>query len=127
MPYRRAGTILIPSGPAHDAARPHLHVVCNDTDDQGNNLLVPITSWINDLCDATCRLSAHEHPWLRHPSYILYRKAELRKAHSLDVGIQQGLFTVHPDMNAQTFLRIRNGVCLSIHTPRKIKRYFGCQ
>lgn len=126
MPYRRAGTLLIPSGPSHDAARPHLHVVCNDTDDAGLNLLVSVTSWTNNLCDPTCRLEAHEHPWLTHSSYILYRKAEVREATKLDAGIRQGLFTVQQVMNAQTFLRIRNGVCASPQTPRKIKRYFGC-
>lgn len=110
----------------HDCARPHLHVICNDTDDDGLNLLVSVTSWTNDLCDATCRLEQHDHPWIRHSSYILYRKADLREAAKLDAGIQQGLFTVREALNGQTFLRIRNGVCNSPQTPRKIKRYFGC-
>lgn len=127
MPYRRAGTLLIPSGPAIDLGRRHLHVVCNDTDENGLNLLVSVTSWTNDLCDFTCRLEAHEHPWLTYSSYILYRKAEVREATKLDAGIQQGLFTVQQAMNGQTFLRIRNGVCGSPQTPRRIKNYFGCQ
>lgn len=126
MAYRRAGTLLIPSGPAIDPGRRHLHVVCNDTDENGLNLLVSVTSWTNDLCDPTCRLEEHEHPWLTHSSYILYRKAEVREAIKLDAGIQQGLFTAEHPMNGQTFLRIRNGVCASLQTPRKVKRYFGC-
>ena len=126
MLYRRAGTLLIPSGPAADLGRRHLHVVCNDTDEDGLNLLVSVTTWTNNLCDPTCRLEAYEHPWLTHSSYILYRKAALREATQLDAGIEQGLFTVQEPMNGQTFLRIRNGVCVSPQTPRKIKRYFGC-
>ncbi len=127
MPYRRAGTLLIPSGPSHDPARPHLHVVCNDTDANGLNLLVSVTSWTNDLCDATCLLKPHEHPWLRHDSYILYRKAEVREASKIDAGIRQGVFTLREPMNGQTFLRVKSGVCSSPHTPRRIKVYFGCQ
>lgn len=126
MLYRRAGTLLIPSGPAVDPSRRHLHVICNDTDENGQSLLVPVTTWINDLCDSTCRLEAHEHPWLTHSSYILYRKAAIREAAQLYAGIQQGLFTAREPMNGQAFLRIRKGVCASPQTPRKIKRYFGC-
>lgn len=124
--HRRAGTLLIPSGPSHDPGRRHLHVICNDTDADGRNLLVPITTWANDRCDGTCRLEAHEHPWLRHSSFILYRKAEVREAEKLEAGIRRGMFVVREPMNGQTFLRVRNGVCASPHTPRKIKRYFGC-
>lgn len=127
MLYRRAGTILIPSGPSHDKARPHLHVICNDTDEEGRNLLVPIVSWTNDLCDPTCRLEPHEHRWLTHLSYILYRKAEIREAGKIEAGVQSGLFRVQESMNGQTFLRIRNGVCASAQTKRKIKAYFGCK
>lgn len=126
MTYSRAGTLLIPSGPAVDPNRRHLHVICNDTDANGLNLLVAVTSWTSDLCDPTCRLEAHEHPWLSHSSYVLYRKAEVREAVKLDAGIQRGLFTVLQSMNGQTFLRIRKGICTSPQTPRKIKRYFGC-
>lgn len=126
MIHRRAGTLLIPSGPAIDPGRRHLHVICTDTDEQGMNLLVSVTSWTNELCDPTCRLAAHEHPWLIHASYVLYRKAELREAVKLDAGIRQGLFTLEAPMNGQAFLRVRNGICTSPHTPRRIKRYFGC-
>lgn len=127
MQFRRAGTLLIPSGPLHDIARQHLHIICNDTDENGQNLLVSITSWTNDLCDPTCRLEPHEHPWLRHASYVLYRKAQIRDAEKIESGIKQGLFTVKEAMNAQTFLRIRNGICKSPQTPRKIKNYFSCE
>jgi hypothetical protein len=89
-------------------------------------LIVSITSWTNDLCDATCIVQQHEHPWLRHQSYVFYRKARIEAATTLENGLRQGIFEPLPDMNAQTFLRIRNGVCTSPQTPRKIKRYFGC-
>lgn len=126
MPLRRAGTLLIPSGPSHDPTRPHLHVVCNDTDPQGRNLIVSITSWTNDLCDPTCRVAAFEHDWLTHDSYVLYRKASIQEAQKIEDAVNKGLFRVEADFNGQTFLRIRNGVCRSPQTPRKIKIYFGC-
>lgn len=126
MPVARAGTLLIPSGPYHDPDRKHLFVICNDECESGNHIVVPINSWTGDRCDETCRLAAYEHAFLRHESFVLYRKAEIKPALSLRNGVQQGVFTLHDPMNAQTFLRVKNGVCRSIHTPRKVKRALGC-
>lgn len=122
----RAGTLLIPSGPAHDPDRHHLHVVCTDPCNDGKQLIVGINSWINDQCDAACILQAHEHQWLNRVSYVFYRKARIVDAIDLDNGVVQGVFTAHPAMNGQTFLRIRNGICLSAQTSLKIKAYYGC-
>ncbi|WP_157785520.1 hypothetical protein [Sinorhizobium fredii] len=71
-------------------------------------------------------MQAHEHEWLRHQSYVFYRKARIEAASTLDNGLQQGLFEQRGDVNGQTFLRIRNGICLSPQTPRKVKQYIGC-
>ena len=103
-----------------------IFVVCNDTDLNGFNLIVPVTSWTNDLCDATCRLEAHEHGFLRHSSYVLYRKARIEPAKALEDGLADGTFVADDPVNGQVFLRVRNGVCRSAQTPRKIKVYFGC-
>ena len=126
MAIARAGTLIIPSGPSHDPARRHMFIVCNDTDADGMNLLAPVTSWINDLCDATCRLDAHEHPFLRHASYVLYRKARIEPASALQDALSNGTFTAHDPVNGQVFLKVRNGICRSQQTPRKIRVYFGC-
>lgn len=117
----------MPSGPSHDPDRRHLHVVCNDTDADGNNLLVPIATWKNPLCDGTCILLPHEHPWLKKPkSYVMYRNAGVYEAQALQRGVVSSKIVVEDDCNGQVFLKIRNGICASPHTPRKIKGYYGC-
>lgn len=126
MPIAKAGTLLIPSGPSHDPDRQHLFIVCNDTDENGLNLIVPVTSWTNDLCDATCPLEPHEHAFLKHSSYVLYRKARIEDTKTLQAGLASGLLTSHDPVNGQVFLKVRNGICRSSQTPRKIKTYFGC-
>lgn len=122
----RSSTLLIPSGPSHDPNRKHLFVVCTDPCPDGKQLVVCVASWVNDLCDGTCILQEHEHPFLTHQSYILYREARVEAVADIEKGIDDGRFLPRAAMNAQTFLRVRNGVCRSKHTPRKIKRYFGC-
>lgn len=126
MVVYRAGTMLIPSGTHHDPNRSHLHVVCNDTDANGENLIVSISTYSNNYCDGTCILQAHEHDWLRHESYVFYRKARIVRAQTLERGIEEFLIRPQADMNQQVFLRVKNGICRSLQTPRKVKVYFGC-
>ena len=126
MNLAKAGTLLIPSGPSHDPDRRHMFIVCTDTNQNGTNLLVPVASWVNDLCDPTCRLAVHEHSFLRHQSYVFYRNARIEPASKLNAGLAAGKFTTHDPVNGQVFLRVKNGICRSAQTSRKIKAYFGC-
>lgn len=124
-PYRR-GTILIPSGPSHDPGRVHLFVVCSDPCEQQKVVLVPFATYTNDLCDQTCLVFAGEHPFVRHKSYVLYRNARIVGCEEISRGIANGALRVHDDLNGQTFLKVKNGLCRSLYTPRKIKNYLNC-
>jgi hypothetical protein len=125
-PYRR-GTILVPSGPSHDPERRHLFVICTDECEKGCYLLVPISTWTNDLCDETCILSPYEHPFLQRKSYVLYRNALIEHKDTLIKGVDENYLFPREDLNGQTFGRVRNGICVSAHTKRKVKLYFGCR
>lgn len=125
MPLSERAALLIPSGPHHDPNKKHLHAVCTDPDADGYVLVVGIASYTSDLCDQTCVLQQHEHSWLNRQSYVLYRKAGILLAAALHAKILNGEVVRQPDFNAQVFLRIKNGVCRSKQTPRKIKRYLN--
>lgn len=126
MPVHEKAALLVPSGPSHDPDRKHLSIVCCDPNDDGDVVIVSISSYVNDLCDDTCILQANDHAWLRHESYVLYRSAQIIGAKKLENGIAAGEILVRDNMNAQAFLRVRNGVCNSPHTKRKVKRFMGC-
>jgi len=126
MAIRERIALLVPSGPSHDPGKKHLHVICSDPDANGDVVIVGIASYVNDLCDQTCILEAHEHPWLRHTSFVLYRKAEIVSAAALIARITLGEVVRRDDFGPQTFLRIRNGLCASPQTKRKVKRHLGC-
>lgn len=117
------GTLLIPSGPSLDPEKKHLFVICNDTCKDGMNLLVPITSWTNKLCDGTCILLATDHNFIKHKSYVFYRQTRLEKSAYLAKGIQDGTFNERDSFSAFKFLKIRNGIITSPQTPRKYKNY----
>lgn len=123
----KAGTLLVPSGTAQNPNQKHLHIVCSDVNEAGLVVLVSVTTWTNELCDDTCVLLEHEHPWLWKPkSYVYYRKADVFEAAALERGVTKGELEVQAPCNGQVFLRVRNGFCKSPHTPRKIKRVMGC-
>jgi hypothetical protein len=88
--------------------------------------MVPLASYINDLCDQTCIILTHEHDFIRHKSYVLYRKARTMDCAAITRGLAGGELVQHKDMNPQTFLRIILGLCRSEQTPRKIKLYLNC-
>lgn len=123
----KAGTLLIPSGPTHDADRKHLHIVCTDPCENGNQVVVSVVSWTSELCDNTCILQAYEHDFLKHKSYVFYRKARIEAAATLDNGIQNGTFKLRDPINGQSFLKVCKGICSSSQTPRKVKIYYGCE
>lgn len=88
---------------------------------------MPVSTWVNDKCDPTCVLLDHEHAWLTKPkSFVFYRMAGLHEAAALERGVASDLVFLRQDCNAQVFLRVRNGLCKSPQTPRKIKVYVGC-
>lgn len=126
MAVGKKGTILIVSGPKNDPDKKHLHVVCTDPDENGDVLLVPVCSVGTTYHDPTCLLQDHEHPFLRHDSYICYAKSQVTSTAALTTGIATCAMIVHAEINGQSFLRVKNGICRSRHTPKKIKNYAGC-
>ncbi|NKL34519.1 hypothetical protein G9X64_04385 [Rhizobium sophorae] len=85
-----------------------------------------ITTWTNNLCDDACILDVGDHEFIRHQSWIMYRKARLEEALTLDNGVQRGIFIPRQPMRPEVFDRVAVGICSSQHTPRKIKQYYGC-
>lgn len=117
----------MPSGTYRNPDKRHLHIVCTDPDDKGQIVLVPVSTWTNDLCDSTCILLEHEHPWLWKPkSYVYYRKADFFETVAIERRLASGDLKEQARCNDQVFLRVLNGLCNSPHTPKKIKRAIGC-
>lgn len=104
----------------------HLFVVCSDPCDQLKVAIVPLATYTNDLCDQTCLVFAGEHAFVQRKSYVLYRNARIIGCEEISRGIANGTLRTHDDLNAQTFLKVKNGICRSPNTPRKVKTYLNC-
>lgn len=122
----KQGTILLPSGTAHNASLKHLYIVCTESCDKGLHLLVTMSSWKNEFCDGTCILTPEncDHQFVKKKSYIMYRKSRLETSATLVAGVEKDLFFPKDMMPDAPFERIISGILASPHTPRKIKNYF---
>jgi hypothetical protein len=94
----------------------------------GKHLIVSITGWTNDLCDGTTKLSpgAGMHRFVKKESYVFYRKARVEDAAVLSKGVADGIFVQHDPIGDVLLAQILAGICASKQTPRKVKKYAGC-
>jgi hypothetical protein len=117
-PYKGA-TILAPYNEV-----PHLFVVMNDPCKDGLCLLVMVTSIKpNKHYYSACILDVGDHPFLRHPSHVLYRMAEpVRMTHIVKM-VDLHYYTPKDDLDASIFSRVAGGVYASDDTPLRIIRY----
>ncbi len=121
----RKGTILIPTGPCE-----HLHVICNNPVFYPNLVkecvLAVNLSSVNKLIeyDKTCILKIGEHPFIKHDSYILYRKAEILGVNSISRNIDDGSFSTHETFSDVTFEKVLDGFAISKEVKPKIKSFY---
>ncbi len=105
-------TFLVPSGPAEFK---HLFVVCTGSMERPDfRLVVSVTSIHAGIrYDPACVILPGEHSFVRHPSYVAYRKAERRSAADMDRFLAAGYF-VRKDPVSQVLLdRILRGFLTS--------------
>lgn len=118
------GTLLILSGPAN-----HLHIIMNDpvySHEHGYDgvLVVNISSIKPDIFhDDTCILEAGSHPFVRWPSWAVYKQAVVMDASRLDDKVDGGEIVVHTPVSLSVFAQVRAGFDASRHVAIKIKRF----
>ena len=121
----KKGTILIPTGPVE-----HLHFICCDRVFYPNLnkecvLLVNTSSIDQDIeYDQTCVLNIGDHPFVTHPSYIYYRKADIFGADSINRNIAEGNFAIHQSCSDEVFEKILYGFETSDEVRIKIKKFY---
>ncbi|MBB1163222.1 hypothetical protein [Aquariibacter albus] len=115
--------MLIPSGPAHDPERKHLHIVLTDPVD-GQVQVVSVSSIPqNNLYDGSCTLFAGEHPFVKHDSWVVYRFARLVKAQLLERKVADGEFIAKPVLDAKVYQFVVDGLLDSPQASPKMKQF----
>ncbi len=122
----RKGSILIPTGPCD-----HLHVICNDPVFYPalvkECVLAVNLSTVNEYIDydKTCILKYDEHPFLKHDSYVYYRKADIFGVNSISRCIADGSFSTHDPFDEDVFEKILSGFSVSKEVRPKIRAFYN--
>jgi hypothetical protein len=103
---------------------PHMFVVMNDPDSDGMCLLTMVTSIkSNRSHDASCILQAGDHSFVRHPSYALFRMAQLSPARHMANMVAKNFYSAMADVTPALYQRIRSGLYASLETSGAILKY----
>jgi hypothetical protein len=73
--------------------------------------------------DEACVLNAGEHPFIKHPSFLLYRMAETTRATHISNLVGKKYYIPKEDFPEDIFGRISAGIRASDDTPLRIIRY----
>lgn len=118
IPYRN-GTLLIPSGPSN-----HLFVILTEANDDNEHLLVSVTTIPDSgFYDPTCILTESDHPFIRHDSYVFYRKAQILKTAKITRLVDKKYYVPRDDMAEELTQIILDGVLESDFTPNFCKNF----
>jgi len=136
----RQSTILVPSGPAHDPDRLHLHIMLNDPVRVESPIIysnvhnhaddfvqiVSISSCKDYVeIDHTCLLKQGDHDFITHPSFVSYAFTKIRSVAEISAGIEAEKYHVRGPMNQAVFDSIHAGVGISDDTPIKMVRFWN--
>lgn len=119
------GTILIPANSAS-----HLHFICNDPvfyPNKGKDcvLLVNISSIKPGMLhDTSCVLDVGDHPFIKKPSFIYYRMAEIYTVAGIQLQVAEGNYSVREDCCDAVFEKILHGFNLSEEVKFKVLKFY---
>lgn len=118
LPYERGG-LLVPYN-----EQPHLWVVMNDECPDGQCLLLMITTiYETRKTDTTCVLNVGDHPFIKHPSYIAYRLAQLSRADHVRKMLAKKYYVSKEDFDVPVFDRIAEGIFQSDRVTGVVRKY----
>lgn len=117
-PHKRAALLI----PYNDV--PHLFVVMNDPDQEGDCLLIMATSVKQGRkFDGACTLASGCHSFITHPTYMLYRMANCVSATHIGKMVDKKYYSQKADVTQALFKQIGDGLFDSDETPQRIISY----
>jgi len=119
---QRGGTLLMPSGTNQDPERRHLFIICTNPDNDGQVLLVSISSkpeGYSESYDATCSLKQNAHAFLNRTSYVSYKHALIESASALQKRVANGTAEPREELRPPILEEVCAGFAKSAVTPRK--------
>ena len=93
----------------------------------GQLISVSITSIYHGVpFDPASVLHPGDHPFINHPSYVLYRHARIDPMGHFEKMVLDGIWKPLTNCSPMTFDKINQGACISKLISREIKAFLGC-
>lgn len=128
MPWAavKKATVLIPSGPAHDLDRKHLHIVLTDPTAATNEVLLVSVCSIpqTNIYDGSCSLFPGEHEFIVNHSYVAYKFCRIVSAPHLEAKVADGTYIAKAVLDDKKFAYVIEGLRESPHVAPKFRRFF---
>jgi hypothetical protein len=112
----------VPSGPAQDPDRKHLHIVLTDRiaiDANGPAdfvIVVSVCSVVEGVPhDPACILNVGDHEFIRHPSYVYYGMMTAVNVEELERQVAAGIINVLAPVSEGLFALVAAGLFMSRH------------
>ena len=100
----------------------HVHVILSTPDTRGRVALANLSSHGGPGCGEHCLvLLPGDHPFVRHPSCIPFRRAKLEPLTRLEEARDKGAITVREALVPEILQRIQQAALGDIHPPRNFK------
>jgi len=110
--------------PCYPDTNPHLHVVLTEPDQQGNFLVVWLTSKRSGS-DPTVVVNPGDHPFIKRPTSVAYFDAQIISKSKLENELKLRIAKPRDPVSDEIFQKIRGGLSKSFYTKRRIKEYFS--
>lgn len=122
----KRGTVLVPSGPAHDPDRLHLFILLTDPMGEWQEVLMVSISSVKEGIeyDGTCVLAPGCHEFVKRHSWVDYSTACLLSERKLAVGVTQGRIHKREMLAHPVFVRVCQGLVDSPHVRPKLKKFY---
>lgn len=120
----RAGDTFI-NADRPDIGRPaHLWIVLSDPEKNAEQILIVNLSSLGhpDRDDDTCVVNVGEHPFVSHPSFVFYAKANAPGISELGEAFRVNMLRFRESVEPELLARIRRGAMKTPHLRRKYKK-----
>ena len=101
----------------------HLWVLLPDPAADGISVIVSVTT-LRHNADQTVILRPGDHPFMRHPSFVLFADSQFVSTVELGKWIETGLARSHQPFSTKLLTVVLDGVMASDFTPKKIIDFF---
>jgi hypothetical protein len=107
---------------ADTGPRTHLWFLLTGANSNGQTVIASLTT-LRHNADQTVILQPDDHPFIRHPSFVLYSDCRIISTNELEKWHKTGFAQPQPPFMPAVLALIQKGAFASDFTPRKVARF----